>query len=126
MFLGLLLCSLALAQSSLPKCKGINTFLWTDCFGTEAFYGEKTYVGEYEMGTPNGYGTETWSNGDQYVGEFKDGKRHGQGTMIFPSGAKYVGQWKDNSFHGQGTFTYDDGTDDKGIWEVDELIERQQ
>ena len=100
--LGLLLCSLALAQSSLPKCKGINTFLWTDCFGTEAFYGEKTYVGEYEMGTPNGYGTETWPNGEQYIG-----------------------QWYMGSKHGQGTFTYDDGTVDKGIWKLDELIERQ-
>ena len=68
--LGLLLCSLALAQSSLPKCKGINTFLWTDCFGTETFYGGKTYMGEYEMGVPNGQGTIILPDGEQYVGQW--------------------------------------------------------
>jgi len=98
----LLICFKTQAQSSLPKCKGTDFSKWSDCFGSETFYGGKTYVGEYEMGTPNGYGTETWPNGEQYIG-----------------------QWYMGSKHGQGTFTYDDGTDDKGIWKLDELIERQ-
>ena len=126
MFLGLMVYGLTLAQSSLPKCKGINTFLWTDCFGTETFYGGKTYMGEYEMGVPNGQGTITLPDGEQYVGRWYMGSKHGQGTHTLANGDQYVGEFKENQYHGQGTFTYADGTDDKGVWEVDELIERQQ
>ena len=145
----LLICFKTQAQSSLPKCKGTDFSKWTDCFGSEIFYDGKTYVGEYEMGVPNGQGTETWPNGEQYVGQWYMGSKHGQGTHTLANkdqyvgkfkvnqyhgqgtfirsddGLKYVGQWKDNLLHGQGTFIYVNGTIDKGIWEFDELIERQ-
>ena len=86
LFLGLLFCSLAIAQSSLPKCKGINTFLWSDCFGIETMSEGKTYVGEYEMGVPNGQGTITLPDGEQYVGQWYMGSRHGQVTHTFANG----------------------------------------
>ena len=109
LFLGLLFCSLAIAQSSLPKCKGINTFLWSDCFGIEAMSEGKTYVGEYEMGVPNGQGTITLPDGEQYVGQWYMGSRHGQGTHTFANGNQYIGEFSENQYHGQGTFTRPDG-----------------
>ena len=120
----LLICFKTQAQSLLPKCKGTDFSKWTDCFSTETFYGGKTYVGEYEMGVPNGQGTITLPDGEQYIGQWYMGSKHGQGTHTLANGDQYVGEFKENQYHGQGIFTYDDGTVDKGIWKLDELIER--
>ena len=34
-FLGMVFSNIALAESSLPSCKGTDAFKWTNCFGTE-------------------------------------------------------------------------------------------
>ena len=65
-FLGLLVCGFAQAESSLPECKG-KFSKWINCHGTrESLQGHK------------------------YVGEFFNGKFHGQGIFTH-KGRKYVG-----------------------------------
>jgi hypothetical protein len=101
--LGLLVCGLAQAASSLPECKESNPKKWTNC-----------------------QGTHTWASGkfagDKYVGEHKDGQQHGQGTYIYANGDKYVGEFKGSEQHGQGTYIHADGKIEKGIWKDGELI----
>ena len=88
-FLGLLVCGLVQAESSLSECEGNDRNIskysmkhfdmvrkWTDCFGT--FIGPK---------------------GGKYVGEFYKGKFHGQGIYT-KDGRKYVGQYKNHKRHG--------------------------
>ena len=47
---------MALAESSLPDCKGKDTSKWHDCVGAVAIDGT-SYVGEYRNGQKNGKGT---------------------------------------------------------------------
>ena len=101
----LLICFKTQAQSLLSKCKGTDFSTWTDCIGSETFYGGKTYVGEYELGTPNGHGTETWPNGEQYIGQWYMGSKHGQGTHTHASGDQYVGEFKYGKLDGLGSQT---------------------
>ena len=133
--------NIALAQSSLPQCKGTNSYQWTDCFSTEENESGK-YEGEYKNGNWHGQGTYTWTDGDTYIGEFRDGningqgtmifankatyigefrdgKKHGQGTMIFTSGSKYVGEHRDGKKYGQGTYTWANGDTYVGEWKDD-------
>ena len=60
LFSGLLFCSIAEAESSLPACQGSNFPTWTNCYGK---------AGPLPI------------SGDIYNGEWKDGKYHGQGTI---------------------------------------------
>ena len=97
--LGLLVCGLAQAASSLPECKGSNSKKWTNCQGN--------YIND---------------DGSEYVGEFKDGKGHGQGALTYADGEKYVGEFKNDKRHGQGTLTFGDGTGTKAIFKKGEIV----
>ena len=105
LFLGLLFCNIAQAESSLPGCQGSKFPTWTNCYGKVGplpISGD-IYTGEWQevnitdkelsniqmeqnmldngkVGLPNGQGTLTDSSGNKYVGEFEDGKRHGIGN----------------------------------------------
>ena len=122
MVLGLLVCGLVQAESSLPKCKGKKVNKWSNCHGTkESLYGHK-YVGEFLNGKFHGQGMFT-HEGRKYVGQYKNHKRHGQGTYTYANGDKYVGEWKKGKKHGQGTYSYANGAVDKGFWKNNKLIE---
>ena len=84
LFSCLLFCTIAQAESSLPRCQGSNFPTWTNCYGE---------VGPLPI------------SGDIYAGEWKAGKYHGQGTIKYSDGTKYVGKWKDSLPNGQGTLT---------------------
>ena len=122
--------NIVLADSSLPNCKGTDTFKWTNCFGTEEksiaydqLYKDKykdkkiLYQGEYRNGKLHGQGTITFPDGIKYVGELKYNKPYGHGTMLFPepkpifyNDTKYVGEFKYGLSNGRGTITYANGT----------------
>ena len=131
MFLVLIICNMALAQSSLPECEGsdikdpIKNYLklkkWTNCIGIGRGLNGETYVGEFYKGKFHGQGTATTPN-RKYVGQWKDGKKHGYGTYKFINGDQYVGEWKKGLRHGRGTFTYSNGKIENGIWKKDKLI----
>ena len=135
-FLSLLFCNIAQAQSSLPECGGspyeVKKFSltggglatkakmlakWRNCHGTLINKDGSNYVGEFQGGKYSGQGTFIWGDGrfagDKYVGEWKKHKMHGQGTYTWANGDKYVGGFKDGKPHGQGTFTGSDGTVEK-------------
>ena len=76
----------ALAESSLPSCKGTDSFKWTNCFGTE----KKNIV--YDSLYKDAYKDKKIL----YEGEYRNGKFHGQGTITYPDGIKYVGELKYN------------------------------
>ena len=121
MFLGLLVCGLVQAESSLPKCKGEKMKKWSNCHGTkESPFGHK-YVGEFFNGKFHGRGMFT-HKGKKYVGQYKNHKRHGQGTYTYANGDKYVGEWKKSKKHGQGIFTYISGKIEEGVWKKDKLV----
>ena len=67
LFLGLLFCNIAQAESLFPACQGSNFPTWTNCYGK---------VGPLPI------------SGDIYDGEWKDGKYHGQGTIEYSDGTK--------------------------------------
>ena len=98
MFLGLFVCGLVQAESSLPKCKG-KFNKWTNC-----------------------YGTKESKKGHKYVGEFLNGKFHGQGTYTYANGDKYVGEWEKGKKNGQGIFTFISGKIEEGVWKKDKLV----
>ena len=121
MFLGLLVCGLVQAESSLPKCKGKKVSKWSNCHGTrESLFGHK-YVGEFLNGEFHGQGMFT-HKGRKYVGQYKNHKRNGQGTYTYANGDKYVGEWKKGKKHGQGIFTYISGKIEEGVWKKDKLV----
>ncbi|NDH68814.1 MAG: hypothetical protein EBY22_13095 [Gammaproteobacteria bacterium] len=64
-----------ISQSNLPACKGRDTLMWSNCFGTE-----------------------TYPSGTKYVGEFINGKPHGQGTFFASNGTISEGIWADGKF----------------------------
>ena len=101
LFLSLLFCNIAQAESSLPVCQGGNFPTWTSCYGK---------VGPLPI------------SGDIYDGEWKAGKYHGQGTIKYSEGTKYVGKWKKGKRHGKGIFTHVDGKIEEGIWKKGKLI----
>ena len=97
-FLVLMFCNIARAESTLPKCEG-SDFNWTNCFGTTDYqvgdqYG--TYEGEWKDGERHGQGTYDDSAGSIYIGEWKHDERSGEGIQIYPDGSKYEGQWIDD------------------------------
>ena len=79
----------AYAQSSLPACQGNDLSMWTNCFGSFNYRGNK-YIGEYKGGKPNGQGIYVYSNGSKYVGGLKDDKFNGQGIWYKPDGSVFV------------------------------------
>ena len=118
-----------MAEVTLPVCKGIDSFKWNNCFGTEKksitydqLYKDKykdkkvLYQGEYRNGKLHGQGVITFPDGLKYAGELKYNKPYGQGTMLFPEPApifsndtKYVGEFKYGLPNGYGTITYGNG-----------------
>ena len=151
LFLSLMFCNIAEAESSLPKCQGDSFPTWNNCYGEAGplpisgdiyagewkdgkYHGEgiikysdgTKYVGKWQDGLPNGKGTLTDSSGNIYIGEFKDGKRHGRGIHTMSDGSIYDGQWEDSLPHGEGIYTFADGTIDKGIWKKGELIKQKK
>ena len=133
-FLVLMICNIALPQSSLPECEGndknISSFSighfskvrkWTNCHGTTIGPKGEKYVGEFYKGNFHGYGTFAHA-GRKYVGQYKDHKKHGQGTYVYANGDKYVGAWKKGFRHGKGTFIDVNGKVEEGVWKKDKLV----
>ena len=141
-FLVLMFCNIARAESTLPKCEG-SDFNWTNCFGTTdvvagdqygIYEGEwkdgerhgkgtftstnekEKYIGKWKFDERNGKGVQTYSDGSRYEGQWENDQRNGQGILILPDGQKYEGAWKDNKRHGPGTFTDLDGSSEYQIW----------
>ena len=127
-FLLLVVCNIALSQSSLPECEGNDSNLsktslkhfskikkWTNCHGTAIGPKGAKYVGEFYKGKFHGQGIFSQS-GRKYVGQYKNHKRHGQGTYIYANGDKYVGEWKNHKYFGQGTYIYANGDKYIGEW----------
>ena len=125
LFMVLIICNIALTQSTLPECEGsdikdpiknyLKTRKWTNCIGTSRGLHGETYVGEFYKGKFHGQGTATAPN-RKYVGQWKDGKKHGQGTYTFVNGDKYVGEWQKDKYYGQGTYIYANGDQYVGEW----------
>ena len=112
-FLGLLVYSLAQAESLLPKCKGKNS-KWSNCYGTIKSSSGHKYVGEFLKGKFHGQGTFT-HEGRKYVGQYRNHKRQGQGTYTYANGDKYVGEWKNHKYW-KGTYIYSNGDQYVGEW----------
>ena len=98
-FLVLMVCNIARAESTLPKCEG-SDWNWTNCFGTTEYkegnkYG--IYEGEWKDGERHGQGTYDDNAGNIYIGEWKYNQRSGEGIQIFSDGSKYEGQWKNDN-----------------------------
>ena len=97
-FLVLMVCNLARAESTLPKCEG-SKWYWTNCFGTTDYKeGNKhgIYEGEWKGAIRHGRGTYDDNAGSIYIGEWKYDERSGEGIQIYPDGSKYEGQWIDD------------------------------
>ena len=140
-FLVLMFCNIARAESALPKCEG-SDFNWTNCFGTTDYqvgdqygtyegewkdgerHGQGTYddnagsvyIGEWKYDERSGEGIQIYPDGSKYEGQWENDQRNGQGILILPDGQKYEGAWKDNKRHGPGTFTDLDGSSEYQIW----------
>ena len=96
--LNLVICSLAMAQSSLPKCPEDKSNGWSECFGAIKLSDGDTYSGEWRGGKPNGQGTATLGK-DRYVGAWKDGQYSGYGTYFFADGSPpKEGVWANGEF----------------------------
>jgi hypothetical protein len=106
---GLALCGTADAQSGLPACSSDTSIRWHNCWGQTLLPGERSFVGEFKDGKPNGQGSHSLPDGKTYVGEYEDGKATGWGTLTAPNGLKIVGQWRAFRPHGQVTSTFPDG-----------------
>ena len=137
-----MVCNIARAESTLPKCEG-SDFNWTNCFGTTDYqvgdqygtyegewkdgerHGQGTYddnagsvyIGKWKFDERNGKGVQTYSDGSRYEGQWENDQRNGQGILILSDGGKYDGGWKDDKRHGFGTYTTSDGSSEYGIWE---------
>ncbi len=133
----------AMAQSSLPECKG-PVSSWNNCFGAESgpgwkFLGEFTngvgkqgtltmytgtqYIGTIDRDRPVGYGRVIYADGDKYVGEWQGGFYNGQGIATYANGEMYVGEWRDAAHHGMGIEFHSDGSIKKsGIYEMGDLL----
>jgi hypothetical protein len=118
--------SLAMAQSKLPPCQDMAGAL-NNCYGTQAFQGGASYVGEFKENKRNGQGTYIFPNGNKYVGEFRDDQMNGQGTLYLATGAKYSGGWKNGKYDGYGTYTHPDSRPAiSGIFEDDKFIRAEK
>ena len=127
LFLILIFCNLASAESSLPECKGndklISSFSikhfrlmkkWVNCYGTAMGPGGQKYIGEFYKGKFNGFGIFTHE-----VGQYKKHKRHGVGTYTYANGDKYEGEWQKAKYYGEGIYTYANGDKYEGEWKRD-------
>ena len=127
-FLFLVICNIALPQSSLPECEGndenISSFSikhfskvrkWTNCYGTTVGPKGEKYIGEFYKGNFHGHGTFAHA-GRKYIGQYKDHKKHGKGVYTYANGDKYVGEWKKAKYDGEGIYTYPNGDQYAGEW----------
>ena len=127
----LIICNIALTQSSLSECEGndkkVSKFSkkhfdevikWTNCHGTAISPKGHKYIGEFYDGKFHGQGIFRYK-GREYVGQWKDGKKHGQGAYSFANGDQYIGGWKNNKYFGQGIYIYADGDKYVGEWKKD-------
>ena len=58
---------------ALPKCKGTNSKLWTNCSGTQFVGTTSKYVGDFKDGRWHGYGIFTLKSGDTNSGVYVNG-----------------------------------------------------
>lgn len=127
-FLFLVVCNIALSQSSLPECEGNDKNIlsfsvehfnkmrkWTNCQGITIGPNGEKYVGDFYKGKFHGHGTFAFA-GRKYVGQYKDHKKHGQGIYKYANGDEYAGEWKKAKYDGQGTYTYANGDKYVGEW----------
>ena len=129
LFFGLLLlawCSLLLAQTTLPTCKGKDIRQWHSCRGI-VDEDEYSYAGDFMIGKFEGRGilefTADRYQGDHYQGEFKNGLKHGFGMYFFANGDKYVGEYQFGKREGKGTYTFSNGKPAlTGIWANNALV----
>ena len=73
-------------------------------------YGDGTYTGQLETGSPNGRGTHVYGGGNVYDGEWDHGTFEGHGTFKWVDGSVYTGGWHKNMYHGEGVMRYTDGS----------------
>ena len=89
----------------------------------------RTYIGEWERGTAEGYGKMTTKPEidvsthveAEYEGTIQDNCRHGHGKAIYSGGAEYVGQWKANKRHGYGVMSWSPLSRYEGYWFQDKM-----
>ena len=98
LFLFLLFCGLANAESSLPKCEDPDYTKWTDCFTGAKF-----------------------TDGNTYIGEWKDGQFHGKGKLTFPDGSVEIGGWKYGKLEWQIDFDRTKILD--GVWTINQPMD---
>jgi len=76
------------------------------------------YNGQVKNGKPHGQGTNIWYNDTKYVGEWKDGKQNGRGTWTIAKGelkgSKHEGEYKDGFANGLGTYIRSNGNKFEG------------
>ena len=125
-FLVLMVCNIARAESTLSKCEG-SKWYWTNCFGTTDYKeGNKNgiYEGEWKGAIRHGQGTYDDNAGSIYIGEWKFDERSGEGIQIYSDGSKYEGQWIDDQRSGEGIQIYSDGSEYEGQW-IDDITTKQ-
>ena len=120
-FQGLIICNMALAQSSLPECEGndnnISKFSikhfskmkkWTNCYGTGM--GPKlggSILGNFIKENFTDKADTFTKAGRKYVGQYKNHqKARLWNVCTYANGDKYVGEWKKHKYDGQGTYIY--------------------
>ena len=113
-----MVCNIARAESTLPKCEG-SDFNWTNCFGTTDYqvgdqYG--TYEGEWKDGERHGQGTYDDNAGSVYIGEWKYDQKNGQGEEEYADGSKHIGNFINDKIEGDGTFIFSNRDRCKGYW----------
>ena len=121
-----MVCNIARAESTLPKCEGSKSY-WTNCFGTTDYKeGNKNgiYEGEWKGAIRHGQGTYDDNAGSIYIGEWKFDERSGEGIQIYSDGSKYEGQWMDDQRSGEGIQIYPDGSEYEGQW-IDDITTKQ-
>lgn len=89
--------------------------------GTHVYGGGAVYDGEWNHGTFEGYGTFKWTDGSVYTGDWHENCYHGDGVMKYSNGVTYVGKWENGRRNGHGVMVYSDGAVYVGNWTSDEI-----
>ena len=102
-------------RTKLPKCKGVNSAKWNNCYGKQEFI-NGSYEGEFRSGMYDGFG-KLDTDGEKYEGEFKNMLKYGKGKWWSQSdyagtlieGKKnphdyYEGDFKDGFKDGAGVY----------------------
>jgi hypothetical protein len=96
--LWLIVPTIALAQSDLPRCpQHLSTVRWSQCFGELRHPDGSGYSGEWLRGKRHGKGEAILSNGTSFVGEYGDHRRSGLGIEYDQNGSVIrSGRWADD------------------------------